>query len=274
MMYLCRNIHSTQIFPSKIEIEAKKKLSPETAQTLKKYFFKKKGVKHIKSAVFMDQFIDTPDFDIFHSGASFRIRYKGEGSNIYLQYKGRGFSHKGILFRSEFSSGKIKNLVKEESLHDVIHFTRSKFRDIMDKFIPRDMKKVILDHFGPSVIKRINTAPVISIYHKEKYLVQLGKCALEPSLDHICAFHINRNSFHSASNFWEYENEVKSGNNDLEAKLSHVDDLLEFDGELAKKFQLYSETMDKYHRILTCFIKKPPAHPEIFAENVPDFGRR
>ena len=262
--------------PSKIEIEAKKKLSPETAQKLKKYLSKKKGVKHIKSVVFMDQFIDTPDFDIFHSGASLRIRYKGDGSNVYLQYKGHGFSHKGLLFRSEFSSGRIKNLVKEESLHDIVHFSESKFRDIMEKFIPRDMKDVISKHFCQSVIKRINAAPVISIYRKDKYLVQLGKCALEPSLDHISAFHINRNSFHSVSNFWEYENELKSRDNDLESKLSRVDDLLKFDEELADKFPLHPEAMDKYHRILSCFMPKSrvqPGHPEIFAENVPDFAR-
>jgi len=259
---------------AKIEIEAKKKLSPDVAQQLKKYFSKKKGVRHIKSAVFVDQFIDTPDFDIFHSGSSLRIRYKGDGSNVYLQYKGHGFSHKGLLFRSEFSSGKIKSLVKEESHHDIIHFHDSKFRDILEKSIPRDMKEVLSKHFSPAIINKIKVAPVISIYRKEKYLVNLGKCALEPSLDHISAFHINRDSFHSVSNFWEYENEVKSRDNDLDAKLARVDDLLEFDAALAKKFPLHPEPLDKYHRILNCFMKGSPAQPEIFAENVPDFSRR
>lgn len=269
--FICHKLRVTD--PAKIEIEAKKKMSPDTALQLKRYFSKKKGVKHIKSAVFMDQFIDTPDYDIFHSGASLRIRYKGDGSNVYLQYKGHGFSHKGLLFRSEFSSGKLKNLVKEESHHDIIHFHESKFRDILEKSIPRDMKEVLSKHFSSSIINKIKVAPVISLYRKEKYLVQLGKCALEPSLDHISAFHINRDSFHSVSNFWEYENEVKSADNDLDAKLSKVDNLLEFDAELDKKFQLHPESMDKYHRILSCFIKKSPARPEIFAEDIPDFGR-
>lgn len=270
--FICHKLRVSD--PAKIEIEAKKKLSPGTAQALKKYFSKKKGIKHIKSAVFMDQFIDTPELDIFHSGASLRIRYKGDGNNVYIQYKGHGFSHKGLLFRSEFSSGKIKSLVKEESHHDIIHFPESKFRDIMTKFIPKDMRDVIAKHFSSSVIGRIRIAPVISLYRKEKYLVQLGKCALEPSLDHISAFHINRDSFHSVSNFWEYENEVKSRDNDLASKMSKVDDLLQFDSELAKKFRLQPEAMDKYHRILSCFVKNPQTGPEIFSDDVPDFLQR
>lgn len=270
--FICHKLRVSD--PAKIEIEAKKKLSPDAAQSLKKYLSGKKGVKHIKSAVFMDQFIDTPELDIFHSGASLRIRYKGDGSNVYLQYKGHGFSHKGLLFRSEFSSGKIKSLVKEESHHDIIHFPESKFRDILTKFIPRDMRDVISKHFSSSVIARIKIAPVISLYRKEKYLVQLGKCALEPSLDHISAFHINRDSFHSVSNFWEYENEVKSEDNDLASKMAKVDELLQFDSELSKKFKLQPEAMDKYHRILSCFVKNPQSRPEVFSDDVPDFGPR
>lgn len=269
--YICRKLRVSDA--SKIEIEAKKKLSPATARKLKRYFSRKKGVKYIKSAVFMDQFIDTPDFDIFHAGASLRLRYKGDGGNVYLQYKGHGFSHKGLLFRSEFSSGKIRNLVKEESLHDIIHFTESKFRDILERAIPRDMKNTLSAHFSASVIRRIRVSPVISLYRKEKYMVRLGKCFLEPSLDHISAFHINRDSFHSASDFWEYENELKSSDNDLETKLSRIDDLLKFEEELAGKFPLYPETMDKYHRILSCFMKKSRTRPGEFAENVPDLER-
>ena len=46
------------------------------------------------------------------------------------------------------------------------------------------------------------------------------------------------------------------------------------DAALAKKFPLHPEPLDKYHRILNCFMKGSPAQPEIFAENVPDFSRR
>jgi len=263
--YVCHKlrVHNS----SRIEIEAKKKISPETAKGIKAYFARKKGIKHIKSAVFMDQFIDTPGFDIFHSGASMRIRYKGDGSNVYVQYKGHGFSHKGLLFRSEFSSGRVKNLVKEESLHDIIHFTEAKFRDVMERSLPKDMKTALLEHFPSSIIKRISVAPVICLYHKEKYLVQMGKGALEPSLDHISAFHIKTGSFHSVSNFWEYENELKSKENDLGAKLDRIDSLLEFDGKLGKKFPMHPEPMDKYHRVLSCFMKSPS--PEI--ENITAF---
>jgi len=264
--YVC---HKLRVHNSaKIEIEAKKKISPETAKAIKTYFCKKKGIQHIKSAVFMDQFIDTPDFDIFHSGASMRIRYKGDGSNVYVQYKGHGFSHKGLLFRSEFSSGKVKNLVKEESLHDIIHFTEEKFRDVMERSLPKDMKTALMEHFASSILKKIRVAPVICLYQKEKYLVELGKSALEPSLDHISAFHINPGSFHSVSNFWEYENEIKSTDNDLGAKLERIDDLLEFDDKLSRRFPMHPEPMDKYHRVLSCFIKDPGASAAKFTENI------
>jgi hypothetical protein len=264
--YICHKLRVEN--PAMIEIEAKKKLTPEAAQRLERYFSRKKGVRHIKTAFFMDQFLDTPDFDIFHSGASLRVRYKGDGSNVYLQYKGHGFSYKGVLFRSEFSSARIKGLVKEESHHDVIHFTESRFRDVMEKSVPKEMRATILRHLGPSVLKRVSVAPVICFYRKEKYLVDLGKVALEPSLDHISAFHINRGGFHSVSNFWEYENELKSRDNDLDAKVSKLEVLLDFDADLAKKVPLQPEAMDKYHRVLSCFMKVPSRGPASFTETV------
>lgn len=251
--YICHKLRVTD--PSKIEIEAKKKLSPGAAVKLKEHFGHKKGVSHIKTAAFMDQFVDTPDFDIFHSGASLRIRYKGDGSNVYVQYKGHGFSHKGILFRSEFSSGRVKGLVKEESHHDVIHFAGTGLKEVLDRYVPKEMRAVINSHLGPSVIKRVRVAPVICFYRKDKYLVEMGKVALEPSLDHISAFHINNGSFHSLSNFWEYENEIKSEENDLAAKVSRLDTMVDFDAELSRKFDLHPEAMDKYHRVLSCFMK-------------------
>jgi hypothetical protein len=255
--YICHKLRVSD--PAKIEIEAKKKLSPEAAAKLKEHLERKKGVRHIKSASFMDQFVDTPDFDIFYAGASLRIRYKGDGSNVYVQYKGHGFSHKGILFRSEFSSGKVKGLVREESHHDIIHFAGTGLKEIMEKYVPAEMRAVITSHLGASVIRRVTTAPVICFYRKDKYLVDMGKVALEPSLDHISAFHINKGSFHSLSNFWEYENEIKSGDNDLAAKVSRLDTMMEFDAQLAKKFALHPEAMDKYHRVMSCFMKAPAA---------------
>ena len=266
--YICHKLRVDD--PSKIEIEAKKKLSPGAARDLQKYFAKRKGVRHIKTAAFMDQFVDTPDFDIFHSGASLRIRYKGDGSNVYVQYKGHGFSHRGVLFRSEFSSGKVKGLVKEESHHDVIHFAGTGLKEIMERYLPREMRAVITSHLGSSVIKRVTVAPVICFYRKDKYLVKLGKVALEPSLDHISAFHVNNGAFHSLSNFWEYENEIKSEENDLGAKVSRLDAMLEFDAGLSGKFSLQPEAMDKYHRVLSCFLKPSPARGRAFSESVPE----
>ena len=264
--YICHKLRVDD--PAKIEIEAKKKLSPDSAEKLRKYLSGKKNVRHIKSAAFMDQFVDTPDFDIFHSGASLRIRYKGDGSNVYVQYKGHGFSHKGILFRSEFSSGKVKGLVREESHHDIIHFTGTGLKEVLDKYVPKEMRAVINSHLGPSVIKRVRVAPVICFYRKDKYLVEMGKVALEPSLDHISAFHINNGSFHSLSNFWEYENEIKSENNDLAAKVSRLDTMMDFDAELSKKFELHPEAMDKCHRVLSCFMKDRQPGSR-FTESVP-----
>jgi hypothetical protein len=268
--YICHKLRVGN--PSKIEIEAKKKLSPVSARKLKKHFSVQKGVKHIKSAVFMDQFVDTPDYDIFHSGASLRIRYKGDGANVYVQYKGHGFSYKGILFRSEFSSGRIKGLVREESHHDIIHFAGTGLKELLEKFVPAEMRAVITSHLGLSVIQRVRVAPVICFYRKDKYLVELGKVALEPSLDHVSAFHIAGGAFHSLSNFWEYENEIKSRDNDLQGKLSKLDVMTGFDAELAKKFHLQPEAMDKYHRVLSCFTKPAAGKQGPFAEVIRVLG--
>lgn len=254
--YICHKLRIDN--PAKIEIEAKKKLSPKSAQELREYFLRKKNIKHIKTSFFIDQFLDTQNFDIFHAGASLRLRYKKNGTVVYLQYKGHGFSHQGVLFRSEFSSGKIKGLVKEESLHDTIHFTEAIFREIMEKALTDEMRSAMLKHLGPSVVKKIKKAPVICFYKKEKFMSKFGNVYLEPSIDQLSAFHINENSFHSLSNFWEYENEIKSEKEDLQAKISKLDKLLEFDEEVGKKIKFYQEDMDKYHRIMSCFIKEKP----------------
>lgn len=267
--YICHKLRVED--QSKIEIESKKKLTSESVEDLKKYLSKKKGVKHIRTSVFIDQFLDTPSFDVFHAGASLRLRYKGDGTIVYLQYKGYGFSYKNILFRSEFSSGKIKGLVKEESHHDIVHFTETDFMSIIEKHVSKDMRETMTRHLGLSIIKRIKTSPVICFYRREKYLVQMGKVAMEPSLDHLNAFHINNGSFHSLSNFWEYENEIKSKNKDLKSKLSKLDALLEFDENLAKKVDLYPEVMDKYHRILSCFIKSGIKTEPSLDENIKAF---
>ncbi|NLH38864.1 MAG: CYTH domain-containing protein [Elusimicrobia bacterium] len=256
IQYICHKLRVDD--QSKVEIETKKRLTSTSATSLKKYLDKKDQVKHIKSTTFIDQFLDTPEFDLFYSGASLRIRYKGYGSNVYLQYKGHGFLHKGILFRSEFSSGSIKELVIEESHHDIIHFVGIDLKHIMKNYLPKEMSSVMIDHIGPSIINRIKTAPIICFYHKEKYIIKFGNVSLEPSLDHISAFHINKDTFHSLSNFWEYENEIKSKDKDLKNKILNINKILKFDSTLSKKFLMQTEVMDKYHRVLSCFMHIKP----------------
>ncbi|PIU19359.1 MAG: hypothetical protein COT18_07930 [Elusimicrobia bacterium CG08_land_8_20_14_0_20_59_10] len=74
--------------------------------------------------------------------------------------------------------------------------------------------------------------------------------------------------FHSLSNFWEYENEIKSEDNDLAAKVARLDTMMDFDAELSEKFSLHPEAMDKYHRVLSCFTKgRQPG--SVFTESVP-----
>src|SRR5882724_11112265 len=72
-----------------VEIESKKRVLPKHAKDLKKYLMKK--VEHVKSTFFLDQFLDTPQMDLFRLGASMRLRYKKNGSEVYLQYKGPGY---------------------------------------------------------------------------------------------------------------------------------------------------------------------------------------
>ncbi|MBI4371730.1 MAG: hypothetical protein HY552_05465 [Elusimicrobia bacterium] len=82
--------------------------------------------------------------------------------------------------------------------------------------------------------------------------MDLGDAHLEPSLDRICAFHINPRGPHSLSTFWEYENEVKADS--LEAKLHGLHRLKEFDVALARRFKLKPERLDKYRRCASCFL--------------------
>src|SRR4029077_16122089 len=72
-----------------VEIESKKRVLPKVAKDLKKYLMRK--VDHVKSSFFRDQFLDTPQMDLFRLGASMRLRYKKNGSQVYLQYKGPGY---------------------------------------------------------------------------------------------------------------------------------------------------------------------------------------
>lgn len=237
-----------------VEIEAKKRVVPEQAKDLRKHLMKLKGVKHEKRAVFFDQFLDTSSLDVLKAGASLRLRYKGDGTNVYLQYKGPGFTRDGLLFRSEFSTKKLEHVVREESHHDVVRFSDTAVRALIERHVPLPMYNAMERHLGRGVVKRIDSGPILASYEKDKFLVDLGEAFLEPSLDRLFAFHINAKGVHSLSTFCEYENEIKAEDDDLERKLEHLDELSDFDRKLGKEFDLKPERLDKYHRCASYFL--------------------
>ena len=236
-----------------VEIESKKRVLPSQAKELRKFLDKR--ADDSKSAFFLDQFLDTPRMDLFKLGASLRLRYKRNGSQVYLQYKGPGFREDGLLYRSEFSSNRLTNIMLEESHHDVIHFQKTPIRRIVSSQLPSEMRAAMRAHLGPEVIARISVGPMLCVYQKEKFTIQKGSAFLEPSLDRIFAFKVNAGGLHPLSTFWEYENEIKAESQSLEAKLLHLPDLLEFDRKVQKKFDLKAEPLDKYHRCTSIFLK-------------------
>jgi hypothetical protein len=249
---ICRKLQISDF--KYVEIESKKRVLPEESHELHGWLLKHKDVHHEKKRVFFDQFLDTPDLAILRKGASLRLRYKGDGSRVYLQYKGPGFLESGLLFRSEFSSDRLDQVVREESHHDVVHFTDTSVRSILNGHVPPEMATAMRRHLGQKTISRINRGIILSIYHKDKFIVDLGDAILEPSIDRIFAFHINKTGLHSLSTFWEYENEVKTPKGDPSAKLEHVRELAKFDAQVAKRFKLKPERLDKYHRCASCFV--------------------
>ena len=238
-----------------VEVESKHRVRPEDVKDIRKFLLKRKKVQVEKSSFFFDQFLDTPNMDVFRAGASLRLRYKKGGSSVYLQYKGPGFHRNGMLFRSEFSTERLKHVLMEESRHDIVKFSRTSVRDILDNHAEPAMARAMRLHLGKSVIARINVGPILSIYQKEKFLVELGNAFLEPSLDRIFAFHIGKTGPHPLSTFCEFENEIKSPGGSLEAKLAHVDELTDFNAALGREFSLRREPLDKYHRCQSFFLK-------------------
>jgi hypothetical protein len=249
---ICRRLQTTD--PRFVEIESKMKVPDEQAKDLRRHLDKLKGVERDKRAVFFDQYLDTPDLAILKKGASLRLRYKGAGTRVYLQYKGPGFHSNGLLFRSEFSSEQLTYVVREESHHDVVTFNDTSIREIIDRHVSPEMAHAMERHLGRGLINRINTGPILCSYQKDKFVVDLGDAFLEPSVDRLVAFHVNKRGLHAVSTFWEYENEVKSDGESLETKLEHLEELAKFDRALVKKFDLKPERLDKYHRCASCFL--------------------
>jgi len=238
-----------------VEIESKKRVLPEESEELKKWLLKRKGVRHAKSAYFFDQFLDTPSFDLLEAGASLRLRYKRGGTAVYLQYKGPGFIKDGLLYRSEFSSDRLDRLVREESRHDVVHFSNASVADILTHHADAAMGQAMRRHLGTSTVKRITSAPILALYHKEKFEADLGSAFLEPSLDRISAFRIAKKGLHALSTFCEFENEIKAAGGNLEAKFDHLPEMLKFNDAVEKRFELKHERLDKYHRCASFFAR-------------------
>ena len=236
-----------------VEIESKHRVLPNDVRAIRKYLLNHKKVSDTKSAFFFDQFLDTPDLALFRAGVSLRLRYKKGGSSVYLQYKGPGFRKDGLLFRSEFSTERLKHLLMEESHHDIIEFAHSSVREILEEHADPAMARAMRQQLGPRTIARISTGHILSMYQKEKFIVECGSVFLEPSLDRVFAFHIGKGP-HPLSTFWEYENEIKTPSGSLEDKLEHLPELLNFDRALRREFSLKTEPLDKYHRCASFFI--------------------
>jgi uncharacterized protein YjbK len=239
-----------------VEIECKKRVLPEEASELREWLLQRKGVEHLKTAYFFDQFLDTPNFELLKAGASLRLRYKKNGTAVYLQYKGPGFVKEGVLYRSEFSSWRLEKVVREESHHDIVHFSDATVAGILRHQAGPEMRAAMLGHLGAATVRRIVSGPIIALYQKDKFEVDLGSAFLEPSLDRVSAFHIAKKGLHALSIFNEFENEIKAGDGSLKSKLEHLDELHAFNRMVEKRFELRREPLDKYHRCASFFVKR------------------
>ncbi|MDX6770545.1 MAG: CYTH domain-containing protein [Elusimicrobiota bacterium] len=238
-----------------VEIECKMRVDPDEASDVREWLLDYKGIKHRKSVSFFDQYLDTPSYEVLKAGASLRLRYKKNGTAVYLQYKGPGFFKDGLLYRSEFASDELKKLVREESHHDIVRFSEDTLASILRRRVSAEMGEAMRRHLGAGVVRRISTGPILALYQKEKFEVDLGSAFLEPSLDRISAFHIAKRGLHALSTFCEFENEIKAGDGSLEAKLEHMDELLEFNEEIQDEFDLRPERLDKYRRCASFFVR-------------------
>jgi hypothetical protein len=245
----------------KLDIDNERFVEIETKQQLKLRHYKavrqlveKLGAKHKRSASFFDQYLDTPGLMICKKGASLRIRYKQHGTKVYIQYKGPGFIKDGILFRSEFNSGRIDDVVLEESSSHIVHFNEKTIRAILLNHIPDEMAAVMRRHVGEKILSHISVGHLICAYSKDKFALKRKNVLLEPSLDTVYSFYVARQRIHPMSIFCEYENEIKAVDNALGDKLKSLNELLDFNRKITSRFPLPQENKDKYHRCMSYFI--------------------
>ncbi len=215
--------------PRFVEIEGKMRVLPEEASALEAWLAARKGVKPKGSPSFLDRFLDTPSNALLKKGASLRLRCVRDGSAARLKYKGPGFVRNGLLYRCEFSSADARP----------------------------EMAEAMRRQLGKSVTARISGTPILALYRKKKFEVDLGGAFLEPSLDRVSVFRIGKaGDPRPLAVFHEFENEIKTGDGSLEAKLERLDDLLEFNEIVRRKFRLRREPLDKYGRCAS-FLAKP-----------------
>ena len=153
-------------------------------------------------------------------------------------------------------SQELKDIVLEESHHDVIQFNLSSLRQILLRQVPAQMAVAMEQHLGKDMVRKISVAHLICIYQKDKFDVDLGDGFLELSLDKIFGFYTQKNKIHPLSTFCEYENEIKIKTDSLKNKLKQVHQITEFNKKIVKKFGLMFEPQDKYHRSLSSFFSR------------------
>jgi adenylate cyclase class IV len=224
-------------------------------ERIREYFIQDLGADKKGIKVFFDQFLDTPSYHLLRRGASLRLRYKEDCSDIYLQYKGPGFVKGNILFRSEFSY-RNHHLIVKESKSEVIRFTTTKIQQIIYSRKNKEMVEAMMTHLGESVVNRITSCPIITQYRKEKFLVHADHGFLEPSLDRCFTFFIREIGIHPIGVFCELETEIKAENESLKDKMEDFDFLKKFDEKIADKFNLRPERIDKYARCTKFFLNQ------------------
>lgn len=229
-----------------VEVESKWKLDADQAKPLRKQLRERVDLERVKNTVFFDQYLDTERLDLLRAGASLRLRYRKNGTHVYLQYKGPGLRQEGLHIRSEHRSRRLDALVSEESACDVMRFTTPSVRDILRDKAPDEMVEALRRDLGTAVVAGIDRATLLCQYQKDVFRVELDGARLSPSVDRLCVFRVEGRGPLALSTFWEYENQADA--DDLEGLLTAVPALKAFDDTLAKAFGLRPEPLDKYRR--------------------------
>ncbi len=229
-----------------VEIESKWRLPADAAKPLRQRLHELNGVEHVKRSVFLDQYLDTPDLRLLRGGSSLRLRYRKNGENVYLQYKGPGVRRGALHFRSEYRSGRLENLVREESHNNLLQFEQPSVADILRAQSDSEMIEAMRRDLGQAAVNEIDFAPILCQYRKDVFRVELEGASLSPSIDRLCVFRLDRRGPLALSTFGEYENEARADG--LAAKLSALPALREFDAALSAEFGLAPEPLDKYRR--------------------------